>query len=372
MSEKSYTFVRFYLYAMRKSTLILFACAICFSLCAEVLERSVLYRSVDQHGDSLTVSGRLMVPQDSTPKGIFLLPHYTIFSNSEAPSNRPTHDARALCNEYVVLEPDYVGFGVTADRVHPYLNGDLAARNTVDLYLAMLPVLDSMALDIPLDSVYILGFSQGGATAVWTLKLIEEEYADRIHVICCFAGGGPYDVASTYDESLSSTHYPMPMNIPILIVGTSVAYDLDLQQDYFFTPALKRAYAKWIEPKNVSPIDLYLRMPNHRLRHWLTRQAMDKSLPETQRLYSGLLRSSLVHYPITEGDTLTVLPEWTPQSPMYIFHSTTDDVSPFRNAQHLQRRYADCPNITWDFGEYGHHIPSARIFLAHVLERLSE
>jgi len=357
---------------MRRTVLTLWICALCLPLSAEVLERAVVYRSVDQHGDSLTVSGRLMVPQDSTPRGIVLLPHYTIFSNQETPSVRPTHDAVSLRDRYVILEPDYVGYGVTADRVHPYLNGDLAARNTVDMYLAMLPVLDSMALGIPLDSVYIVGFSQGAASAVWTLKVIEEEYADRIHVIRCFAGGGPYDVAATYDESLQQRRYPMPMNIPILIMGTSVAYDLDLQMDFFFTRALKRVYTQWIVPKNVGPVDLYLRMPDHRLRHWLTAKAMDKRYPETQRLYSGLLRSSLVHYPITAEDTTSVIPAWEPRSPLYVFHSDEDDISPFRNAQHLRRRYGDLTNITWDFGPYGSHLQSARVFITRVKELMAK
>ena len=359
---------------MRKTIFILSLCALCLSLplSAEVLERGVLYRSVDQHGDSLTVSGRLMVPQDSTPKGIMLIPHYTIFCNDEAPSNNPTHDAKVFRDDYVVLQPDYVGYGVTVDRTHPYLYGELAARNTVDLYLAMLPVLDSMALGIPLDSVYILGYSQGGATALWTLKLIEEEYADRIHVKCCFAGGGPYDVAATFDEASLSRQYAMPMIIPILVMGTSAAYDLDLEQDYFFTPALQRAYAKWIEPKNTKPLDIYFRMPVHLRSHWLTPQAMDKTLPQTQRFYAGLLRSSLVHYPVLENDTDSIIPTWKPQAPLYIFHSTNDDIVTVRCSQHLQRCYGDLPNITWDFGRYGHHIQAVRVYVDHVMQLLEE
>lgn len=359
---------------MRKTTWIIWVCTLflCLPLSAEVLERAVLYRSVDQHGDSLTVSGRLMVPQDSTPKGIMLIPHYTIFSNNEAPSNNPTHDAKVFRDNYVILQPDYVGYGVTVNRTHPYLYGDLAARNTVDLYLTMLPVLDSMALGIPLDSVYILGYSQGGATAVWTLKLIEEEYADRIHVRKCFAGGGPYDVATTFDESFLHAQYAMPMIIPMLVMGTSASYDLDLQQDFFFTNALQRAYAKWIEPKNVKPVDIYLRMPNHLLCYWLTPQSMDKSQPQTQRLYKGLLRSSLVHYPIVENDTDSVIPTWTPKAPLYIFHSTNDDIVTVRCSQHLQRCYADQPNIVWDFGKYGHHIQAVRVFVDRVKQLLEE
>lgn len=356
---------------MRRSIAIIsLLIALCFTVSAEVLQRPVTYRSVDRHGDSLTVSGLIMVPQDTTPKGIILLPHFTIFTNDHAPSNRPTHDAVALSDRYVILQPDYVGYGVTVDSVHPYLHGELAARNTLDLYLQMLPVLDSLAPGLPLDSIYIVGYSQGAASALWTLRLIEQHYAHQIHVIHCFVGDGPYDVAATYDECLLHKRFAMPMLIPLLVMGTSAAYDLDLQQDYFFRPPMKRAYAKWLEPKCHDPFKIYFRMLNHRLSHWLTPQALDKSLPQTQRLYAGLLQSSMVHFPIIEGDTDTVIPSWTPVTPMYIFHSTNDDIVSLRCSQHLQRCFGSLPHISWDFDEYGTHMQASRVFVGKVKSML--
>ena len=172
-----------------------------------VQEHVLYYTSVDQHGDSLTLSGKIYMPEH--PKGIILLPHYTIASNDEVPSTGGSGEERFLCNDYVLIMPDYIGYGVTRDRVHPYLHGELTARNTVDMLLASRAAVDSMlqattpACHLTVDTISVVGFSQGGATALWVLKLLEQNYADRVHVTGCYAGSGPYDVAATYDVAVA-------------------------------------------------------------------------------------------------------------------------------------------------------------------------
>lgn len=322
----------------------------------------LLYRSVDQHGDSLTLSGAVIVPTEQPAKGIILIPHYTIMANSEAPSNKPTYEAKLFKEDYVLLMPDYIGYGVTRDREHPYLAGELTARNCIDIVLGAQTMLDSMQLGIPLDSIYIMGYSQGGFSALWTLRVIEESYADRIHVRGCFVGAGPYDVAVTYDESLARKKVLMPALVPILLIGTDVAYDLHLNRSELFTKATEKKYQKYIANKEYTAMQVFFKMSNHRMRHWLKPAGMDTSHPETKRLYEGLKRSSIV------GDS--ICPSWTPQAPLYVFHSTNDEVVSIRCAQHLQRCYPNLPNVTYDFGKYGKHIKASSVFYKLVREKL--
>lgn len=342
------------------------------SAAEKIQERVILYPSTDQNGDTLTLSGKLSVPTKKNPKGIILLTHYTICTNDEAPSNKLTADAKYFMEDYVLVIPDYIGYGVTVERIHPYLHGELAARNCVDMMLYTQPILDSMALGIPTDSIYIIGFSQGGATAMWTLRLLEEEYADRIHVKKCFAGSGPHDVASTYDEAMLKDYASVPAIIPMLIVGTIEAYGLNLNLEYFANPALCNVYHKYMEKKDRDMMPIYTAMPSHKVSYWLTPQGMDRSQLETQVLYGGLLRSSLIHYNICKQDIDSICPEWKPKAPLYVFHSTNDDLVPFVNSAHLQRCYADVKTIQWDFGKYGKHVPSMLKFLSKVQKMLEK
>jgi len=375
-----------------------------FAAALPTTERVVLYASVDQNGDSLTLSGKICEPEGVPAKGIVLLPHYTISADKDAPSNQGTKEPQYIPEEYIVIMPDYIGFGVTKDRIHPYLAGELTARNCVDMLL-------SQALPDSLP-VYVVGYSQGAASAMWIIKLLEEQYADRVRLKQGFVGSGPYDVAAMYDLNVAENSTNLPLSIPMLIEGTKVAYNLDLQTDEYYTPAMKRCYRRHIADKKKSVTALFFHMLNHKATHWLTPQALDKSHPQTSLLYSSFLRSSLVHYPLDSltlsqkknskccakknnrdyskndnqefsskdnlgnylKDTLlstdTVCPAWQPRTPVYVFHSTNDDVVPFFNSEHLRRCFVSAP-FTYDFGKYGSHLKSSPAFFTRVRESLS-
>ena len=101
---------------------------------------------------------------------------------------------------------------------------------------------------------------------------------------------------------------------------------------------------------------------------------MDKTHPVTKQMYDGLLRSSMVHYPIDDSEIGrdSIVITWRPSSPTYIFHSEKDDVVTYYNALHLQRAIGALPNVVYDFGHYGGHLRSAMIFFPRVREQLNE
>ena len=338
-------------------------------------EHVLRYTSLDERGDTLTLSGKVSVPKSGSAKGIILLTHYTIYSLDEAPSNKAVRkglETKLFYRDYILVIPDYEGYGSSHDRVPPYLCGTLTARQCVDMYLAAQPLLDSLTNGKPTDSLYIMGFSQGGATALWTLKLIEEQYADKLFVKGCFAGSGPYDVAATYDDAIQRNDAGFPATIPMLVMGTNTAYDLHLHTDSLYTRELKEIYDTYIAPKKLGLIPILLKMPHANLNYWLTEQGRDKSHPQTRRLYEGLLRSSLVHFPMDEHPVGqdTICPSWQPKTPTYVFHSTTDDIVNYCNAAHLERCWKEVPTVTFDFGDYGSHLRSIRLFTKWVREQL--
>ena len=72
---------------MRRFFLTLLCSITCLAvfMAANAREIAVTYPSINQHGDSITLSGMICVP-DSKPQGVILIPHYTIMSKYEAPS----------------------------------------------------------------------------------------------------------------------------------------------------------------------------------------------------------------------------------------------------------------------------------------------
>ena len=341
------------------------------TLLAGVYEKVITYPSVDQHGDSLMLSGKVSVPLDRPAKGVILLLHYTIGANSEVPSSCTLVEAKQFRKDYVLVMPDYIGYGATKDRFPPYLHGALTAQNSVDMLPAAQHLLDSLQVGISTDSLYLVGFSQGAAAALWTLKHLEEQCMDRYHVKHCFIGSGPYDVATTYDEAVAANKVGMPMAVPLLVMGTSAAYDLNISREQIFTPDLDKRFDELIASKKYGLIALFLRMQSHSLSKWLSATGRDKTQQETKRMYEGLLRSSLVHYPVDNSEIGkdSICPTWVPQAPLYVFHSTKDDVVAFCNAAHLQKRYPNEKNITYEFGDYGGHLHSLFKFLSRLKEK---
>lgn len=329
------------------------------------------YRSTDQHGEEVWLSGKVYVPKNEQAKGIILLPHYTVAANKEVPSECNPIEARLAKKGYAVVMPDYLGYGATsvwadtifseppftepqAPRVHPYLDAKLTARNSVDMLLAAKEYIRNMGVKLENDSLIIVGFSQGAAAAIASLRLLEEEYPE-VAIKKCYAGSGPYDVCATYDDAVRRNRLGMAVVVPMLVMGTSEAYDLHLRPEDFFTPYMLARYEQIVYIKNKGLVEWAFSMPSHKLSKYMTKEGMDKKQPETARMYDGFKRSSIVY---TEGDTL-VRPDWKPSTPIYLFHSTNDDIVCFDCAVHLHTFLAaqGC-EVTTQFGRYGGHLSS--------------
>jgi pimeloyl-ACP methyl ester carboxylesterase len=92
---------------------------------------------------------------------------------------------------YLFVATDYLGEGTPG--LHPYIAGESAARNTIDIVRAARQLKPAHA-----GRDYVLwGHSQGGHTAMWGLK-IANEYAPELDVHGVVAGAPPSQFALLY------------------------------------------------------------------------------------------------------------------------------------------------------------------------------
>ena len=328
------------------------------------------YQSVDQHGENVILSGKIYFPKDAKPKAFVIQTHYTILANEEAPSQCDMPDVFLREKGYALILPDYLGYGISAERNHPYLHCDLAAQNTIDLYLAAHDFLKKLDRLPENDSLILVGYSQGAQSALATLRLIETKYP-QIPVKQAFLGSGPYDVARTNDVAMRENKVGLQFTIPLLIMGTSWAYDLNLDPHYFMNEKTVQRAEKYVFSKTYSAGKVVLcgkLGPSKKVSKYMTPEGMDKSLPETRKLYDGLIRSSIVHV----GETDTILGDWTPKTPMFILHSYQDKGVTFENALSLKLMLETkgVTNAEYDFGNYGNHLKTMVRFCKILGERL--
>lgn len=324
------------------------------------------YQSVDTHGAPIELSGRLFIPADGKAERVVLCPHFTITGNSECPSETIPAEAKKLSDKgYAILFPDYIGYGITVAHDHPYLDVQLTVRNCLDMLAASKDFFAYNGVTIENDSIVIIGFSQGAAVAIGLLQEIETR--NICPVKKCLVSSGPYDVASLYDVNVERNHVGMGFIVPSLVLGTNVAYDLNLNLETLFTPWLMKHY-KDVLSKKYDSVSMFLRMGKGRLDKYLNRTGMDKNNGEGKKLYEGLLRSSLVH--IHDGDT--VMSDWCPRTPIYLMHSTTDDLVDIVCGENLRTmlEHNGATNVTYDFDDYGGHIPSMMRFLKLLKKEL--
>ena len=314
----------------------------------------VAYWSTDPQGDSLLVSGRVYLPKRRYLNGIMIACHYTITSDMEAPSNMLSMESLFAMKGYAVIVPDYVGYGLSRDKLHPYLHWRSAAQTAVDLLNCMPELLEYYGYSYPID-VVVTGYSQGGAVALGVTRMLEE--VDSIWIVRkLYAGAGPYDPAGTYLYSMERNEMGIPAAIPLIVMGLSDAYDLEFELEDFFLEPLLSNYEEWILSKEYTVGDINYLMGSTVMTELMTEEALDMDSPLADMLYEVLLWNSNVGYDL--------------RSPAYFFHSLDDEVVPILNTINLQEQMPDECGKTYDYDHYGSHMEASVPFMQYVYQDL--
>ena len=326
----------------------------------DIHQVSGTYWSKDLNGDDIQVSGKLMYPKDGKIKNLIIVSHYTIGAQSESPSESFNPEGLFATMGYAVAIADYIGYGVTSDRIHPYLQSRTTAQNVIDMGLASRALLKERGLQCESDSVILCGYSQGGATTMYVQYMLENELTGLFNIKKNYAGAGPYDIARTYDYSVEKDITGIPCAIPLIIQGMSIGMSKPLEMSYFFRGSLLDHYDDWLNSKRYTVKQINTLIGCYSLKQLLTEDARDKSKSETMRFYKELQQNSLPKL-------------FAPVAPVYMFHSEDDDTVPFLNSQILQKQFRELEEqvglhsyVTYDFDYYGPHTNGAIKFIFKV------
>lgn len=313
------------------------------------------YKSIDQNGNDVKLSGRIILPADGKVSRIMVVSHYTIGSNAEAPSNEVPLEALYATRGLAVIEPDYIGYGITADRIHPYLCAKLTARNVVDMYFAALPFLKKIGCSPEYDDIFLLGYSQGGATTMSVAQELEWQHPE-VEIRLAMCGGGPYDVCATYDTLIDNDLTDYPSAIPMIIQGFNVGAGLNLDYSDFFVPKMLENMDDWLNSKRYTMAEITRKMGTKKLSDIMTEKARNKSEDLMTGLYKAMLDNSVISFPV-------------PECPIYLFHSYDDNVVPYVNAMSETILLSEAgSNVIYNTGHYGNHVTGCLRFLLCCLD----
>ena len=326
------------------------------ALYSSIEQIPVKYKSVLPNGDSIMLSGKIFLPKNTKAKHIIIANHYTICANSEAPSNAYSIEGIYAIKDYIVLMPDYIGYGITDSLTHPYLHLKSSVTSAIDLLDAAVPYLKSRSYTY-FPSVILLGYSQGAAVTLALQKELEQNYSHKYAIYKVFAGAGPYDLAGTFDYYISHHTTDIPCTLPMLVLGMNYGENLGLDTQDFFQPVLQEKYPHLIESKAKMMHEVNQELGNDMNVLLKPIVFQTDSLP-TSILYEAVKRNSIL--------------QWTPKSNLFLFHSTEDNMVPFLNSEHIKAIFdaQDLENIEYDFSNYGNHMNAAVTFFEKVYRSL--
>ena len=311
------------------------------------------YPSTDGDGNKVILSGKVMLPKGQKPKRMILVSHYTVCL-----------EGVLVKLGYGLIIPDYLGYGVTADQIHTYLVMDLTARNVFDMYLAVREWLKAAEMEPEHDEICFMGYSQGGATTMAVQYLIENKYCfpehpeyTEIHRV--FAGGGPYDVKTTYERFVNTDTAGYPVAVPLVLQGMIKGNKLDIEMTDLMQEWLYNKMDDWVNSKLYSSSQINALIDTKVTHEILTQEAMDQTSDNVAELYKAMTANSIISY------------NWVPKAPVYIMHSIDDETVPYTNATNAKSRWKDA-NITYNFGHYGGHVMTCLRFIYSVQTLLQQ
>lgn len=326
------------------------------TLYASTEEVPVVYTSVDPDGQPVKLSGKIFFPPRKKVKNIIVANHYTICSNKEAPSLAHSIEGIFATKDYIVIMPDYVGYGVSGNLTHPYLQLDSAVTSSIDLLKAAMPYIASRGYLFP-PEIMLVGYSQGAAVTLAMQKRLEEEYADRFPIRRVHVGAGPYDLAKTYDFYVSQPKTNIPCSLPMLILGMAYGEHLPLKREDYFQPVMMERCPWLIESKRWTLFEVNDKLEKD-ISTLLTPLIFQKRKYPTSLLYAAMKKNSIL--------------DWTPKAPLFMFHSTEDDMVPFLNSAHLAYQFTSkyLTNVEYNFAPYGTHMNACATFFEKVYQSL--
>ena len=292
----------------------------------------IAYPSVDAHGHAVRLSGSIVIPSNiydggDPVDGVVLYNRYTQLTANCAPTRGYAEGefvmmATPLKPNWILVESDFYGFGITSDRLADqyYIYGDANGFASIDCLLAARQVLDKRHISQG-KFLFNVGTSSGGYDALATQRVRDMYYRDEVKFDKTLAAEMPFDVNITYDHYIKHKDDSTLLMyfIPMVLESFNRNDSLGFTHQQLFAEPLASKFDKWFYSGRYS------------------KGAVRDSLQKigcclSQILNPALLDTTSVEYHKLQQafDRRSLTKEWTPdRSQRYFYmHFTRDNIVP--------------------------------------------
>jgi pimeloyl-ACP methyl ester carboxylesterase len=288
-------------------------------------------------GEIINLSGAVLVPNIEIIKGIIGIQHSTFFADEEAPSENGdfsvvSRKAIFASHGYVVTLPDYLGYGVDKERIHPYHQANTLALASYDIIAVAKALLDDIKVSVP-DKLFIAGYSEG-AYATAALQQYIDKYSN-LNVSAISLGSGSYDLKSTFEllvDAKESSSSCLPCNA-FFIQSYNSYYKIDKPLSYYFKDPYSAELEDGLLLGEYDAAAVAQRLTNNPQE--LFQEGFLNDFKGGIQEWEEILSQNSIH-------------DWEITVPTLITHNTNDEVSPFFNSERLFELNRDNPNIIFE------------------------
>ena len=271
-------------------------------------------------GQNIKASGLVAFPDTDQGMPILNFNHGTTSLHADAPTEdliQYSFFSNAASAGYIFVIPDYLGFGVSDNIVHPYYRSDITGQTIVDMIRAAKELAAIEGYNFNGD-VFLSGYSEGGFATMSAHYNIEKNNYPGLNLVASAPASGGYDITGMLDYFISKETYHVPYYIAYVAMGYKTSYDWSLPLSSIFN----EPYA--------SIIPEYF---NGKYSGYEINSVLSDDMSE-------LLTSNFINNIYTDADLKIIvdafeensLDQWIPKNKMIMYHGTDDITVPYQNS----------------------------------------
>lgn len=318
----------------------------------------ITYKTYNVDGKQVTASGAVLVPDINQPLPLMNYNHGTIFPDNErsAPGYLSQYNNEVLlaglfCSMgYLMVMPDYIGYGAAKDLQHPYCAYDFIAATCIDMLRATKEFCNSRQIKLN-NKNFFTGWSEGGGVALAVVKNIEEKFSKEFTVTAAAPMAGAYYTSGFAEHVLNSKEdFPFINSYVWVLTTYNWLYNINKPLNYYF----KEPYASRLEkdPDAIIPL-----------------QPDNLFTTEFRKNYAMGLDTALKNA-LQKND----LWNWKPKAKIVLCHGDKDNYVPFFNSEKvyeaMKAKGADVKLAAFPGKGHSNALPEYLMTIRNTFEKL--
>lgn len=282
-------------------------------------------------GQKIQASGLVYLPKMAGNYPVLCFQNGTNTLYSQAPSVNSESGVLSILESiasmgYIVVVPDYIGFGESQQLPHPFLHASSTVKSTLDMLRAVreLTSEENSAVKSGKD-LFIFGYSLGGWATMQLQKEIETNFSDEFNLRASACAAGPYSLEYMNQYITGLKYYLDPYFLAYLLNAYTAIGIIDNPLSDFVNPPYASIIPGLYDGKHSGG------SINDNLTFWVD------SLLTTDYRTRCITDPKFASFNQALKDNSVKVSDWKISTPTCLFHGSNDSVVPVSMSEKIMQ-----------------------------------